>query len=54
MLSEIHLPKSVIVGGVQRDGQAFVPRGNTTIEEGDHLIVIALPEGIAAVEALSG
>ncbi|NND84471.1 MAG: Trk system potassium transporter TrkA [Acidimicrobiia bacterium] len=53
-LSELQLPRSVIVGGVQRNGKAFVPRGNTVLEAGDHVIVIALPEGIAAVEALSG
>ena len=53
-LSELGLPKSVIIGGVQRDGVAFVPRGTTMIEQGDHLIVIALPEGIPAAEALSG
>ena len=44
-LADLHLPKSVIVGGVQRNGTAFVPRGNTTIKEGDHLIVY--PEIVA-------
>lgn len=53
-LREISLPKSLIIGGVQRDGEAFVPRGNTKIQEGDHLIAIALPEGVPAAEKLSG
>lgn len=53
-LRELHLPKSVIVGGIQRDGSAFVPRGSTKIEVGDHLIVVVLPEGIAVAEGLSG
>jgi trk system potassium uptake protein TrkA len=53
-LADLKLPHSLIVGGVQRGDEAFVPRGTTRIEEGDRLIVIALPEGIAAAEKLSG
>ena len=53
-LRELKLPRSLIIGGVQRGGDAFVPRGETTIEEGDHLIAVALPEGIPAAEKLSG
>jgi trk system potassium uptake protein TrkA len=53
-LADLKLPRSMIIGGVQRGDEAFVPRGNTTIELGDHLIVIALPESIATAEKLSG
>jgi trk system potassium uptake protein TrkA len=53
-LRELKLPKTLIIGGVQRNGEAFVPRGNTEVREGDHLIAVALPEGIAAAEKLSG
>lgn len=53
-LRELKLPKTLIIGGVQRDEEAFVPRGETRIEEGDHLIAVALPEGIPAAEKLSG
>lgn len=53
-LADLKLPHSLIVGGVQRGSEAFVPRGNTRIESGDHLIVIALPEAIATAEKLSG
>lgn len=53
-LIELKLPQSLIIGGVQRGDQAFVPRGNTKIEVGDHLIVMALPEAIADAEKLSG
>lgn len=53
-LRELHLPHEVIVGGVIRGKQAFVPRGETTIEAGDRLIVIALPEAIHEVEQLAG
>lgn len=53
-LTDLRLPRSMIIGGVQRGDEAFVPRGSTTIEVGDHLIVIALPEAIATAEKLSG
>ena len=53
-LNNLNPPASLIIGGVQRGDEAFVPRGSTVIEEGDHLIVIARPEAIAAAESLSG
>lgn len=53
-LRDLKLPRSLIIGGVQRDGDAFVPRGDTEIQQGDHLIAVALPDGIAAAEKLSG
>ncbi|GMR02882.1 MAG: Trk system potassium transporter TrkA [Acidimicrobiia bacterium] len=53
-LADLKLPHSLIIGGVQRGDEAFVPRGNTSIEVGDHLIVIALPKAITTAEKLSG
>lgn len=53
-LRELSLPKTLIIGGVQRNGESFVPRGNTEIMAGDHLIAVALPQGIPAAEKLSG
>ena len=53
-LADLKLPHSLIIGGVQRGSEAFVPKGNTVIEAGDHLIMIALPEAIATAEKLSG
>jgi trk system potassium uptake protein TrkA len=53
-LADLKLPHSLIIGGVQRGSEAFVPRGNTTIRAGDHLIMIALPEAIGTAEKLSG
>ena len=53
-LADLKLPHSMIIGGVQRGKEAFVPRGTTEIAEGDHLIVITLPEAIARAEKLSG
>ena len=53
-LAELKLPKSMIIGGMQRGKTVFVPRGDTRIEEGDHVIAIALPKAIEAAENLSG
>jgi len=53
-VNELNLPPSLLIGGIQRGDDAFVPRGSTVIRRGDHLIVIALPEAIAAAESLSG
>jgi trk system potassium uptake protein TrkA len=53
-LAELGLPRSVIIGGVLRKGEPFVPTGATVIEEDDRLIVFALPEGISTIEELFG
>lgn len=53
-LEDIHLPKSVIVGGVVRPEGAFVPRGDTEVEAGDRIVFIALPDAIPKVEQLFG
>lgn len=53
-LAELRLPHTLIIGGVQRGGEVFVPSGSTRIEEGDHLIVVALPEAISIAERLTG
>ena len=44
----------MIVGGIIRGDEVFVPRGETRIEVGDRMIVIALPKAIGDVERLSG
>lgn len=53
-LRSLHLPHEMIVGGVIRGDDVFVPRGDSTIEMGDRLIVIALPKAVHEVELLSG
>lgn len=53
-LADLSLPKTAIIGGVVRGKETFVPRGDTVVEAGDRLIVIALPDAIPAVEKLFG
>jgi trk system potassium uptake protein TrkA len=51
-LEDIHLPKSVIVGGILRENDAFVPHGDTVVRAGDRLIFFTMPDAIPAVEKL--
>ncbi len=51
-LTELSLPKGAIIGGILREGRAFVPTGNTAIQARDRLITFALPEAIKEVERL--
>ena len=51
-IMDLPLPDKVVVGGILRDENAFVPQGNTVIEPGDILIIFALPSEIVAVESL--
>lgn len=53
-LADLHLPHEMIIGGVIRGDEAFVPRGDTEVQQGDRLIVIALPTAIDEVAQLSG
>jgi len=53
-LRDMHLPHDLIVGGIVRGDRAFVPRGQSRIQAGDRLIVIALPGAVHLVEELSG
>jgi trk system potassium uptake protein TrkA len=51
-ISGMRLPRTVIVGGIVRGGDAFVPHGDTELQAGDRLIVFTLPEAIRSVERL--
>jgi trk system potassium uptake protein TrkA len=42
-LREMKLPEGLLVGAVRRGDEAFVPHGNTRIEEGDVVVTFVLP-----------
>lgn len=46
-LADLTLPAGAVIGGVLRDGEAFVPTGATTVRAGDYLFAFALPSAIA-------
>lgn len=49
-LAEIGLPKTVIVAGIIRANDTFIPRGDSIIKPGDHVVAIALPDAVSTVE----
>jgi trk system potassium uptake protein TrkA len=51
-LKNMHLPKGAILGAVVRGDDIFIPVGDTQIQEGDRVVVIALPPAIREVEKL--
>lgn len=51
-VADLDLPLTAVIGGIARDGRAFVPTGSSEVRGGDRLIVFAPPEAIHDVEAL--
>ncbi|MBU1227775.1 MAG: Trk system potassium transporter TrkA [Actinobacteria bacterium] len=51
-LRDLDVPAGAVVGGFIRAGEAFLPAGDTVIEGEDHLVVLALPDAIEAVERM--
>ena len=51
-LKEIEFPPGAIIGGFTRDGKGHIARGNTKIEEGDHVVVFALPSAVGEMGKL--
>jgi trk system potassium uptake protein len=50
-VSELGSPKRSLIGAILRANRAIVPRGDTTIQPGDHLFLITTPDNVDAVEA---
>ncbi len=51
-LMDINLPKGSVVGGIVRKMAPILPRGETTIQPGDRIIVFSLPDHINTLENL--
>ncbi len=49
-LAEIGLPKTVIVAGIIRSNETIIPRGDSVIKPGDHVVAVALPDAVSTVE----
>lgn len=43
---ELNLPAGSILGSIQRGEEVMIPRGDTQIEAGDHIVVFALPKAV--------
>ncbi|GAB4439034.1 MAG: potassium/proton antiporter [Chloroflexi bacterium OHK40] len=49
---ELGLPRGVLVVQIQRGADAIVPDGATMLEPEDHLLILATPESVTALDAL--
>ncbi len=47
---DLSFPSDAIIGGVVRGNQGFVATGNTLIQEGDKVVVFALPTAISKLD----
>ncbi|WP_336345085.1 Trk system potassium transporter TrkA [Halalkalicoccus ordinarius] len=45
------LPTEVVIGAITRDGECIIPRGETVIEPGDHVVAFMKTEFVDAVTA---
>lgn len=51
-IKNLHFPEKSIIAGVVRGDQSFVPEGDSFLELGDKVIVLALPEAIQTLEKI--
>ena len=51
-LREADLPEGIRVGAVLREGEVFIPRGDTTIQAGDRVVIFALAADVRRVERM--
>ncbi|HET9332824.1 MAG TPA: Trk system potassium transporter TrkA [Gemmatimonadota bacterium] len=45
-IADLHLPQGTILGSIERGDQVIIPRGDTRVEQGDRVVVFALPAAI--------
>lgn len=46
---DIGAPAHSLIGAIQRKEQVIIPRGDTTIQHGDHLYIVTTPDNVEAV-----
>jgi len=53
-ISKVKFPENAMIGALLRNGDMLVPNGETEIQPGDSVIVVALPQAIEKIEKLFG
>lgn len=54
-IRDIELPLTIVLGGIIRDGEMIIPRGETLIKSGDKIVIISLPkEQAEAIKVFGG
>lgn len=51
-LKDVHFPRHGIVGAVLHDDKLVIPTGDTTIKEGDKVVVFTLPQALSEITKL--
>ncbi len=51
-LSKVKFPKGAILGGIVRDGEVIIPKGDTIVRAGDRLIIFSLRQSVPRLEKL--
>ncbi|MBU0551383.1 Trk system potassium transporter TrkA [Myxococcota bacterium] len=51
-LSTMRLPPRTLIACIQRGAEVLIPRGNTAVQAGDHVLVVAQREELLEIEAL--
>ncbi|HRI46372.1 MAG TPA: Trk system potassium transporter TrkA [Ignavibacteriaceae bacterium] len=51
-IKDLNIPKGAIIGGIIRNDEAFITMGKTQVNEGDKVVVFALPGVIEKLEKL--
>jgi len=51
-LMHIKFPKNAIIGGITRNDESFIAKGQSVIQPGDKVVVFALAEAVHALEKL--
>ncbi|NLJ06882.1 MAG: Trk system potassium transporter TrkA [Sphingobacteriales bacterium] len=49
-VSELNFPENAILGGYIRNGESYIVKGDTQLQEGDHVVVFSVPSVIHKVE----
>ena len=51
-LNEINLPNGILLGAIVRENKIIMPRGNTTVQAGDRIVLFATAEQVRKVEKM--
>lgn len=49
-LADLQTPANILIGAIERDTNVIIPRGDTVIQPGDHLLVVTTSDNAEAVE----
>jgi trk system potassium uptake protein TrkA len=51
-VKSLGLPQGTVIGALVRGEAVIIPRGDTLVQEGDHVILLALPENLDELESM--